>query len=228
MKWVIRIYALILLGYTGWRTWDFMLHQLPAGQSGSLLALLFLFATEAGLVLWHEVSLNHSSTQEQQLTATALTWLDFAGSLAAGIADMILRQTLTSDYQIPGLLVTILVYGLPLVVAMNVAGVLYYLSNDAEAQIDRAKRQLRFEITRQALRELGDNAGAIAESMKKDIYRQMRDDVTGKVVKQYLKPARDPGPSGQPIAKLDILGSNGKKPEQVLFQADHGAEYRPK
>lgn len=187
MKWIIRAYALILLAYTGWRTYDFMLHQLPAGETGSLLALLFLFATEAGLLLWHEVSLNHSSTHEQQAIATALTWVDFAGSLIAGIADMILRQTFITGYAVPPLLVTMLIYGLPLAVALNVAGVLLYLSHDSEAQIDRAKRQLRFEITRQAIKELRSNQGNIAEGMKRDIYASLRDDVTGKLTQEMLK-----------------------------------------
>lgn len=211
MKWVIRAYALILLGYTGWRTYDFMLHQLPQGETGYLLALLFLFATEAGLLLWHEVSLNHATTQEQQGIATALTWIDFAGSLVAGIADMILRQTFTAGYVIPPLLVIVLIYGLPVIVALNIAGVLLYLSHDSEAQIDRAKRQLRFEITRQALRELRDNQGAIAEGMKKDIYRKMRDDVTGRIAKQYLAdPPKAPS--------LPSISGNGKGSKVVYNQ----------
>lgn len=192
MKWIIRIYAVILLSYTGWRTYDFMLHQLPQGDTSYLLALLFLFATEAGLALWHEISLNHTTTQEQQYLSQGLTWLDFAGSFVAGIADMILRQTFIEGYIIPPLLVTVLIYGMPLVVAMNVAGVLFYLGNDAETQLDRGKKQLRFEVTRQALRELKDNKGAIAESLKKDIYRKLRDDVTGKIAKEFL-------PAGQTI-----------------------------
>jgi len=212
MKWIIRTYALILLAYTGWRTWDFMTAQLPAGNISLWLPLLFLFATEAGLILWHEVSMNHSSTHQQQQISTALTWLDFVGSLAAGVADMIIRQTLDASYTIPPLLRDLLIYGLPALVAANVAGVLIYLSNDAEAQIDRARRQLKFEITRQALRELHDNTGAIAEGMKKDIYRTLRDDVTGKLAKQYLKPDTVTPPG---VA----FSSNGRKP-QTAYHAE--------
>lgn len=196
MRWIIRGYAMVLLAYTGWRTYDFMINQLPDGDASSWLALLFLFATEAGLILWHEVSMSHSTTREQQAIATTLTWVDLLGSLAAGIADMILRQTLREGYAIPPTLLTFLIYGLPVIVALNVAGALLFLSNDAELQVDRAKKQLRFEITRQALRELRDNQGSIAEGMKKDIYRQMRDDVTGKLAKEYL---RTPGAAAEPI-----------------------------
>jgi hypothetical protein len=211
MRWVIRIYALVLLAYTGWRTYDFMVNQLPQGDAGSsLLALLFLFATEVGLALWHEVSMNHSTTREQQGLATGLTWLDLAGSLGAGVADMILRQQFIAGYTIPPLLGQLLIYGLPAAVALNVAGVLLYLSNDSEIQLDRAKKQLRFEITRQALRELRDNQGAIAESMKRDIFKALKDDVTGRVAKELLraeKPAAlhlpTPGGNGRVITFND-------------------------
>lgn len=204
MKWIIRLYALVLLGYTGWRTYDFMMLQLPNGETGNLLALLFLFATEVGLALWHEISLRHTTTREQYGIATSLTWLDLAGSLAAGVADMILRQSIGS-YAIPALLGQFLIYGLPLVVALNVAGVLLYLGNDSETQLDRAKAELRYEITRQALRELSDNRGAIAESMKKDISKRLKDEVTGRLVKQYLA---DPSPTH----RAALPGSNGKSP----------------
>lgn len=215
MKWVIRVYSFILLGYTAWRTVDFLLSQLPKNDVSLWLSLAFLFATEAGLLLWHEISLNHATTREQQYLATALTWTDFIGSLAAGVADMILRQTLLENYQIPGMLAQFLIYGLPLVMAANVAGVLVYLSNDAEVQTDRAKKQLRFEITRQAIRELRDNAGAIAEGMKRDIYKELRDDVTGKLARQYLKAERQ-----ESKEQAAAPSSNGHKKENIKFNSE--------
>jgi hypothetical protein len=153
MKWIIRGYAMVLLAYTGWRTYDFMVAQLPAGDM-------------------------------------ALTWLDFAGSLAAGVADMILRQSFYQGYVIPPALALFLLYGLPALVALNIAGVLYYFSNDGEIQIDQRKKELKFEITRQALQELDENKDAIAAAMKEDIFKKLRDDVTGKVARRFLHSAQ--------------------------------------
>lgn len=187
MKWIIRIYSFVLLAYTAWRTVDFLLSQLPKNDVSLWLSLAFLFASEAGLLLWHEVSLNHTTTREQHYISTGLTWVDFIGSLAAGTADMILRQTMIDGYAIPMWLAQALIYGLPATMAANVAAVLLYLSNDAEVQLDRAKKHLKFEIYEQAMKELGENRGAIAESMKKDIFRELRDDVTGKVAKQFMR-----------------------------------------
>ncbi len=202
MRWVIRAYAVILLAYTGWRTWDFMIHQLPAGDLSTWLAILFLFATEAGLMLWHEISIRHTTTREQHYISIMLTWVDAFGSLAAGTADMILRQTFAQGYVIPPALALFLLYGLPAIVAANIAAVLYYLSNDAETQLDRAKKELRFEITRQALRELKDNESAIAEGLKKDIFRKIRDDVTGKIAREYPRYVQPP---------VDVVSNNGGK-----------------
>lgn len=184
MRWIVRMYVFILLAYTGWRTYDFMINQLPVGDTSYWLAILFLFATEAGLALWHEVSMSHVTTKEQEEISVALTWIDFVGSLAAGIADMILRQTIASNYQIPTTLVGFLIYGLPAIVALNVAGGLMYLSNDAELQLTRAKKQLRFEITRQAIAELRDRKAAIAEKEKTAIYQKMHTEVTGNHTEQ--------------------------------------------
>lgn len=184
MKWLIRGYALILLIYTGYRTFDFMRAQLPTGETGYVLALLFLFSTEVGLIMWHEISLRYTTTQEQHYVAITMTWVDFAASLAAGIADMILRQNVMAGYQIPPMLGTILIYGMPLVMALNVAAVLFFQYHDSESQIERARRELRHEIHRQALKELTNSAGSVAASIKKDVARQLRDDVTGGYLKE--------------------------------------------
>jgi hypothetical protein len=75
-------------------------------------------------------------------------------------------------------------------VALNIAGVLYYFSNDGEIQIDQRKKELKFEITRQALQELDENKDAIAAAMKEDIFKKLRDDVTGKVARRFLQNAQ--------------------------------------
>ena len=71
MKTVIRVYSGILLLYCGWRTVDFLLSQLPKNDISLWLSIAFLFATEAGLLLWHEISLNHTSTREQHYISTS-------------------------------------------------------------------------------------------------------------------------------------------------------------
>lgn len=182
MKWIIRLYSLVLLAYTGWRTWDFINQQLPDNETGFYLAILFLFATEIGLVIWHEASLGHTTTYTQHGIATALTWVDFAGSLGAGLADMIIRQTI-SDYQVPEWLALALIFGLPAIVALNVAGAILYMQNDAESVEDRAERFLAFEATKQAIKDLDRNRSQLANARKAEIYQ----DITGKAFRRTAR-----------------------------------------
>ena len=202
MRWVVRAYALVLLGYTGWRTWDFMSQQLPLA-SGQFLALLFLFATEIGLIIWHEVSIGHTSTFTQHYVASGLMWIDFTGSLGAGIADMILRQTM-AVYQVPPLMITLLIYGMPAIVAMNVAGAMIYLSNDADAQRTRQLRFLAFEADKQAYSEIDAHRRKIVTSRKREIIG----DITGEYGGLPVMPA-------QPTEKI-ASNTNGNKAKQVF------------
>jgi hypothetical protein len=185
MKVIIRVYSVVLLAYTGWRTFDFMSSQLPKNDISFWLSITFLFATEFGLVLWHETHLRHTTTREQEYIGKAMTWVDFVGSLAAGIADMILRQTLVNGYEVPPALAQFLIFGLPLIMAANVGAVILFEQNDAETQEERAEKQLRFEIHRQAMIDLRKDRSAIAEEKKKAIYRKMRASVTDRVDNEY-------------------------------------------
>ena len=213
---MIRIYSLLLLAYTGWRTYDFMAAQLPQDTSGQLLSILFLFTTEAGLLLWHEISLRHTTTEVQHGLSIGLTWIDFAGSLAAGIADMILRQTFADGYIIPPLLVTVLIYGLPALVGINVAGVLVFLSNDADTVIEAEKRKLRFAVTKQVLADLSDSRGTVSNSLKKQIAAQVRDDVTQRTLSQYIRKIerQEQEQKLQPVQPESVtIGGNGHHPK---------------
>jgi hypothetical protein len=186
MQWIIRLYSLVLLAYTGWRTFDFMGSQLPKDDLSFWLSIIFLFATEVGLLLWQELSLSHATTEEQEDIAKWMTWIDFAGSLGAGIADMILRQTLI-QYEVPVWLGQFLIYGLPLVVGMNVAAVLLYQWNDADAQIEREKRQTKFLIYKAALQDLRAARKEIASDKKSMIYNELREDIVGQIDRRHSR-----------------------------------------
>ncbi len=217
MKWVIRAYTLILLAYTGWRTWDFIQQQLPANATGFWLAIVFLFATEAGLLLWHELSLNHASTYEQQAIATTMTWVDFVASLSAGVADMMLRQTMIADMQVPEWLATGLIYGLPLIMAANVAAALIYMSNDAEHVLARTQRQVMFEARKQAMREIASNRGQLARSVKDEIRRSIAEQVDTETTSHYgRKPERLPEVASTPAPVASTKGHDSKHEREVL------------
>ncbi len=173
MKWIVRIYTLVLLFYTGWRTVDFLLHQLPDTELSWWLALVFLFATEIGILIWHEISLTYTTTYTQHYIATGLTWLDFTGSFGAGVADMILRQTMMADYKIPPAFALGLIIGLPLIVAINVAGALVFPSNDADLVRLRARKFLEFEADQQATQELMASRRKLVATKKRELLHDL-------------------------------------------------------
>lgn len=233
MRWIIRIYSFVLLAYTGWRTVDFLLSQLPKNDISVWLSIAFLFASEAGLLLWHEISMSHTTTHEQYNIAIAMTITDFVGSLAAGVADMIIRQTMLENYKIPAFLATGLIYGLPAVMALNVGAALYYLSNDAKLQKERAEREMEFEIHKEALKMVAQDKRVIANEKKKLVADRIRGTVASRVdgenapsqTRQFASTASTPPARG----KKYVIHVDPDKAEAVAgFLGDQNIDLVPR
>ena len=200
MKWALRAYGVGLLIYTGYRTWSFMIEQLPAGTSGQMIALIFLLSAEIGLLLWHELSLRHTTTEVQHGVAVVMTWICFFASTGAGIGDMILKQTLNAGYEVPPLLVSVLIYGLPLIMALNVAASLIYFQNDAQNQIERAGREMEFAAQKEAMKEAKsrkkalaqDLKGVIVDDLEKKVVASIKGSVNGSKPKVYASESNRP------------------------------------
>lgn len=211
-KWMIRIYAAGLLGYTAWRTFDFMVSQLPKADLSIYLALAFLFATELGLVMWHELHLNHVTTGTQANLATIMTWLDFTGSLAAGVADMILRQTMVV-YTIPPWLALGLMFGLPTLFAINVAAVIVFETQDGDLLLKHAERDLLFETHKNALANLHDSRGKFAADYQAQLAKEVRDRAGMRATRrdQVPTPPTEQAPAEQAPTE-QAPSKNGHKP----------------
>lgn len=212
MKWIVRGYLFVLLAYTGWRTFDFMLNQLPAGDTSAWLAIFFLFSTEVGLLIWHEINISHTTTYTQHYLSMGLMWLDFVGSLGAGIADMIIRQTLVDSYQIPPVMATGLLFGLPILVAFNVAGGLVYLMNDSNAVIQRETRFLNFEAQDQAIRELQTGRSKLVSNQRREIFMA----ITGNDIQPPIQVASS---KNKLLATISGNGK-GKAPDKVILNSE--------
>lgn len=184
MKWIVRGYSFILLAYTGWRTFDFMGSQLPKDDLSFWLSIIFLFATEVGLLIWHELALSYVTTETQESIAKWMTGVDFLGSTASGIADMIIRQTLT-NYEIPPWLAQFLIYGLPIIVALNVGAVLLYIWFDGDAWIVREQRQTVFAIKKQAIKDIKRERKTITESKKGLVYQTIRSAIVSEIDRDF-------------------------------------------
>jgi len=198
MKWVLRVYAVSLLIYTGYRTWRFLQTTLPASETGAFVSLVFLLAAEIGLLVWHELSLR-STTGAQNSIANVMTWLDFGASTAAGIADMLISQTFLDGYQIPVMLGLAIVYGLPLVMAANVAAAIMYFNADSDEQLNKARRMLKHTIHSEAIKEVTGQQKAVAKGLAPELTEQIQGEVIAEVRTAILG-APEPSDNGRPRA----------------------------
>ena len=219
---VVWAYLGVMALYTGYRTWHFLGEQMSGIGNDEIrvfLPLLFLFAAEVGIGIWHTLNMNHTTTNEQDIISGTMVWVDFVASLGAGVGDMIIAQSMII-YTVPRWLAVALIYGMPAVMALNIAAGLLFLSNDGQAKIEKGKKSLRFEIHRQALKELQDNQGQIAGSMKKDIYAQLRREVTQSEMKRFIR-QQEKIDQGTPSllnwnAETVDLGADGQTPKVDL------------
>ena len=207
MKWVLRIYAVSLLIYTGYRTWRFLQTTLPASESGQFVSLVFLLAAEIGLLLWHELSLR-STTGRQNSIANVMTWTDFIASTAAGIADMLISQSLMEGYQIPPMMGMAIIYGLPLIMAANVAAALLYFNADSDEQLAKSRRMLKHGIHSEAIKTVEKQTQSVAKDLAPELAGQIKAEVIEEV-------------------RVEILGepsTNGSKPRVYASESNRPKE----
>ena len=213
MNILFYLYEGLLLAYTGWRTFDFMTTQLPAGDGTTqILALAFLGSTELGLILWHWINRKHTTTHMQEQVASTMQWIDFLASMLAGVADMIIRQTMLDGYNIPATLAYILIYGLPAIMALNVGAGLVYKENDADEMLERAKKRTAYKIHKAGLQQLEEQADVMAQNMRGPIYQNLRDEVVSRVNDKYNLP--------KALPKEVLAEPAPKGSETVTFQSE--------
>ena len=95
-KHALTAFAVVMLVYQGWRVLDYMGGSLQ-GVSDTvrfIVSLAFLAFSELGLIIWLHVGKPAATTEIQETTATGLIWIDFAGSMVIGLADLAKHNTL--------------------------------------------------------------------------------------------------------------------------------------
>jgi len=227
-------FAVVLLAYSAWRSFDY----LSIGLAGvdptvaTVVSLIFLFASEIGLLLWLHAGVPGSSTDTQETIAKSMIGVDFVGSLALGVADLLLHNTVyIVDFR---WLDPILLVAPAILVAANVGAVVLYYLSDAEEQLRRAERQLDYEeaqleisARKAAIQELRSNRREIGEKLAPHYFAHIRARVTGRTISRFdkalsEKPAAstNPAPGAAPVAP----GANGRTSEKV-YPAEAGVGF---
>lgn len=212
-KHVITAFAIALLIYAGFRSFDYMKMNLQGvGQTTAyLVALVFLFASEIGLLVWLHVARPQATTDIQETTSTAMIAVNFVGSMILGLADLLIHNTL---YVVNvSFLDPVLLFAPWFLIVANVGGYLVYHMADSDEQLARAERRLHHEEVRlemeartQAIQELQGNLKGLAGKLAPHYYNDLVSRVEGRTAARFARAAKRLQPQGEPES---ILSGNG-------------------
>ncbi len=231
-KYLMTGYAIALLVYAGWRSFDYVSGSLAGIDKtvATLVAIIFLFASEVGLLIWLHKAMPSATTDTQEATATTMIGINFVGSMVLGLADVLKHNTLYNvrlDWLDPVLLLAPWV-----LIAANVGGVILYHLNDSEEMLHRAERRLahaesklEIEARTKAVQELEKNEQALAEKLAPHYYADLVARVEGRTLARFDRQlakqgkAQEPTNPAQSAAPVEP-GKNGRTEESIRFNAD--------
>lgn len=134
--WSLTLLGLGLLGFTIWRSWDFLSNTMPSDWT--IISVMGLFGLDIGAVIWDNVYANHATNDRQESLASGLFLLDLSGMIVTAVVDSLLYS---KGVVMPDILKTVAFWVVPLIVVINVAGYFYYRRMDERAEGERQNRK---------------------------------------------------------------------------------------
>lgn len=231
-KGILTAFAVALLVYSGWRTWDYMSRYMLQDVSiteGMLIGIVFLVVTELGFLFWLHIGQPNATTDRQETVATIMVYTDLIGAMIIGLADILAHNklyTFNTSAIDPILLLTPWV----LIVA-NLFGYTMYYSNDTERQVERENRRLKHEenraeiaTRRHALEELERNREALAKTLAPLYINDIRDRITGRTANKFMRQADKAAKIDVKISEPErlVASTNGDEVEEVVVNGRKG------
>ena len=211
-------YAIILLLYAGWRSFDYMRGMLTGVNStvAYMVAISFLFCSEIGLLIWLHKAAPDSTTDTQETTANIMVAINFAGSMVLGLAD-ILKHNSIYEVELPWI-EPVLLLAPWILIASNVLGHIIYHRTDSDEMIKRAERELKYQerklhITAKqaAIQSLKDSEEELARKLSPHYFKDIQDRVTGDTMRRL---SRQAGSLSRKSEKaISLANGNGQKEE---------------
>lgn len=142
---IVLLLDLVLLVYTGYRSWHFLEGSMPPEYK--VLALTGLWGLDVGAVAWSLVWIFGSTTRYQDWASMTMFVVDLIGMFLTSLVDSL---TFTGgDAAVPPLLQLAALYGVPVIVLGNVVvGFIYHMTGPATRR-KRAERQMREALQRE-------------------------------------------------------------------------------
>ena len=207
-------YAIILLLYAGWRSFDYMKGMLTGVNEtvAYMVAISFLFCSEIGLLIWLHKAAPDSTTDAQEATANIMVAVNFAGSMVLGLAD-ILKHNSIYEVELPWI-EPVLLLAPWILIASNVLGHIIYHRTDSDEMLKRAERELKYQerklhITAKqaAIQSLKDSEEELARKLSPHYLKDVQDRVTGDTIRKLSRQAGRL--SRQAEQHILATGSNG-------------------
>ena len=147
---VVIVLDLVLLIYTGYRSWHFLSGSVTSDFQ--ILAIVGLWGLDIGMVAWSLVWMFGSATKFQNWASMSLFVIDLIGVFITSIVDTLAYSG--GREALPPIMQSIAWYGIPLIIGMNVlAGFIYHMTSPKTRRM-RAERAQDEELSIQ--KEKGD------------------------------------------------------------------------
>lgn len=140
---------LVLLIYTGYRSWHFLSGSVT--DEFQILAIVGLWGLDIGMVFWSVTWMFGSTTKFQNWTSMGMFVIDLTGVFLTSIVDTLAYG---NKEALPPVMQSMAWYGIPIIIGLNVlAGFIYHMTSPSTRK-RRAERAQDEELAKQ--KEKGD------------------------------------------------------------------------
>jgi hypothetical protein len=212
---IVLVLDLVLLIYTGWRSYDFLTTSVPQGYE--ILALVGLWGLDIGAVAWSLVWIFGSASKYQDWVSMFFFMFDLVGVVLTSLTDSLLYGQ--ADGVLSAMLQDIAVVVVPLIVVANVvAGFIYHLTSP-QTRERRAKRKAEQEY-RVKMMQITAMERDLAYAEAYLLARQEILDKSAAMAK--IKMMQDQIERQTRLALRDLTGIHGLTTPQDIEAAGHG------
>jgi hypothetical protein len=146
---VVIMLDLVLLIYTGYRSWHFLSGSVSSDFQ--ILAIVGLWGLDIGMVAWSLVWIFGSATKFQNWASMGLFVIDMLGVFLTSIVDTL---AFGNGEALPPVMKSVAWFGIPIIIGLNVlAGFVYHMTSPSTRK-RRAERAQDEEMSKQ--KEKGD------------------------------------------------------------------------
>lgn len=146
---IVIMLDLVLLIYTGYRSWHFLSGSVSSDFQ--ILAIVGLWGLDIGMVAWSLVWIFGSATKFQNWASMGLFVIDMLGVFLTSIVDTL---AFGNGEALPPVMKSVAWFGIPIIIGLNVlAGFVYHMTSPSTRK-RRAERAQDEEMSKQ--KEKGD------------------------------------------------------------------------